>query len=83
MEDSVLSLFFASVKPYLPEKSYRMVATSMAKSLGHGGVKKVEGASGMSRSTIFRGLSQQEDEVFNAMPDARQRRSGGGRKSID
>lgn len=83
MEDSVLSLFFASVKPYLPEKSYRMVATSMAKSLGHGGVKKVEGASGMSRSTIFRGLSQQDDEVFNALPSARQRRPGGGRKSID
>ena len=69
MEDSLLSHFFASVKPYLPENSYRMVATSMAKSLGHGGVKKVESASGMSRSTIFRGLNQQEDEVFNAMPD--------------
>lgn len=83
MEDSVLSLFFAGVKPYLPEKSYRMVATSMAKALGHGGVKKVESASGISRSTIFRGMSQQEDETFNAMPSARQRRPGGGRKSID
>lgn len=76
LEDAVLSSFFKSLGKSLPERYRREVATAMAKSLGHGGIKRVAELSGVSRSTIIREAGRGKHE----MPAGRQRMQGGGRK---
>ena len=62
----------------LNERSRRLWAATEARALGHGGIAVVERATGISRSTIQRGLRELESgEVLD--PD-RVRRPGGGRK---
>jgi len=69
---------YASLAPVLTERSRRLWAATEARALGHGGIAAVERATGISRSTIERGLRQLEsDEPLS--PD-RTRRPGGGRK---
>ena len=52
-----------------------------ARSLGHGGVAKVARASGLSESTIHRGLCELKKRGRRMSP-SRVRRSGGGRKKL-
>jgi hypothetical protein len=69
---------YASLAPVLTERSRRLWAATEARALGHGGIAAVERATGISRSTIERGLRQlASDEPLS--PD-RTRRPGGGRK---
>lgn len=62
----------------LTERSRRIWAASEAVSLGHGGIAVVEEATGISRSTISRGM--RELDAGEALPPERSRRPGGGRK---
>ena len=69
---------YESLAPIFTERSRRLWAAVEARSLGHGGIGAVERATGISRSTITRGLRELES---GEMPDAsRTRRPGGGRK---
>lgn len=77
-----LADFFSMTEHRLAEKTKRIVAASMAKSLGHGGIKRVAEVSGVSRSTIIRGIKQMEDKSLDALSPARQRNPGGGRKNL-
>jgi transposase len=77
-----LTDFFSLADHHLPEKNKRIVAASMAESLGHGGIKKVVESSGVSRSTIIRGIKQLKDKNFESLPPMRQRNPGGGRKNL-
>ncbi|HEX9892846.1 MAG TPA: ISAzo13 family transposase, partial [Gemmatimonadales bacterium] len=61
----------------LTERSRRIWAASEAAALGHGGIGLVETATGISRSTISRGL--RELETGEPLPAERTRRPGGGR----
>ena len=58
-----------------------MWAASEARALGHGGIELVERATGISRSTISRGL-RELDADDGASPE-RTRRAGGGRKRVE
>ncbi len=63
----------------LDERGRRRWAAVEAMSLGRGGVTAVANASGISDRTIRSGI--QELEEHDPLAPARQRRSGGGRKS--
>jgi hypothetical protein len=67
------------LKHSLNERSRRLWAAAEAKALGHGGASLVARATGVSRSTIVRGLK--EAAAGHAPGAERIRRPGGGRKS--
>ena len=63
-----------------------MFAAAEAKSAGRGGVAAVARITGIARSTIIRGLAEitagSVDNPAAAVPAARVRRAGGGRKKL-
>jgi len=69
----------AALAPLFTERSRRLWAATEARALGHGGIAVVERATGISRSTIQRGL--RELEAKTVLPPERTRKPGGGRKS--
>ena len=69
---------YRALRSVLTERSRRIWAASEAAALGHGGIGIVEAATGISRSTISRGL--REFETKPALASERTRRPGGGRK---
>lgn len=75
--DEDLSFFFGGVLPHLNERQRRMVAGAAARALGHGGVKAVAGASGLSLSTVQNGA---RDVDTGIEPSDRVRAPGAGRK---
>jgi len=69
---------YEALAPVLTERSRRLWAATEAKSLGHGGIAAVIRATGISRSTISRGI--QELASGEAAEPQRVRRRGAGRK---
>jgi len=69
---------YTALEPELTERSRRLWAATEARALGHGGIALVERATGVSRSTISRGL--RELESGEVLGPERTRRRGGGRK---
>jgi transposase len=70
---------YAALAPVLNERTRRLWAATEARAIGYGGIALVERATGISRSTIVRGLA--ELDVPDAPLEAeRIRRPGGGRK---
>ena len=63
----------------LDERRRRLFAANEALALGHGGVTAVSEASGIARSTIYRGIA--ELQALDDELGERLRRGGGGRKS--
>jgi hypothetical protein len=53
---SILEQKYQAIKPYLNERSRRIWAASEARTLGYGGQKIVHEATGLSGTTISRGL---------------------------
>jgi transposase len=72
---------YRAVRPVLTERSRRIWAASEAIALGHGGIRLVERATGISRSTISRGIHEL-DAGESLSPD-RDRRPGGGRQRAE
>jgi len=70
---------FAALAPALMERSRRLWAATEALALGHGGIVLVERATGISRSTVVRGI--REVNSGETLGTERTRRPGGGRKS--
>jgi hypothetical protein len=64
----------------LDERQRRLLAASEARSHGHGGVSAVARATGMSRRTIQRGLSELDEGADPGV--GRVRRAGAGRKAL-
>jgi transposase len=76
---SPLERKYAQLGPYLNERQRRLVAAADAQLLGRGGVSEVSGASGLSRTTIYRGLRELQGDP---QPQERVRQTGGGRKQV-
>jgi transposase len=76
----VLRSKYRRLGPVLNERSRRLWAATEALALGHGGIGKVETATGISRSTISRGI--RELESGDVLDPERTRRSGAGRKRL-
>lgn len=74
-----LTRFFDVVNPHLNEMQRRVVAGSMAIALGRGGKTAVSDASGMSRNTVIKSVSDVEAGIE---PSVRLRAPGGGAKPL-
>ena len=78
MDTDTIRAKYEALAPVLTERSRRLWAATEAKSLGHGGIAVVIRATGISRSTISRGL--QELASGDAVEPQRVRQRGGGRQ---
>jgi len=78
-EDVSLRRKFADLLPLLDERSRRLMAASEARSLGYGGISRIQRACGLSRKAIAKGV--REIAEGSSIP-GRIRRSGAGRKSV-
>jgi transposase len=79
MDVDTLRRKYRALAPALNERSRRLWAASEARAIGWGGIARVERATGISRSTIKRGLEELETDEPVLAPE-RVRRPGGGRK---
>jgi hypothetical protein len=71
---------YRALAPGLTERSRRLWAASESMALGHGGIALIERATGISRSTISRGIREVKSGANEAFGPERTRRPGGGRK---
>jgi len=78
---SVVRQKYEAMKPYLNERSRRIWAASEARTLGYGGQKIVHEATGLSGTTISRGLVELATAEGERVALGRIRSAGGGRKS--
>jgi Rhodopirellula transposase DDE domain len=78
---SILQQKYQAIKPYLNERSRRLWAATEAQALGYGGQKIVHEATGLSNTTISRGLVELASEETTRVAIGRIRKAGGGRKS--
>jgi transposase len=69
---------FKELGPALDERARRLWVATEAKALGHGGIAIVVEGTGISRSTVSRGI--RELEADQTVEPGRVRRAGGGRK---
>jgi hypothetical protein len=77
-----LALRFEVLLPHLNERQRRLLLAAEARLLGHGGVRAVAQAAGVSETTVRRGVFELE-EGHDPFPDGRARREGGGRRSTE
>jgi hypothetical protein len=79
MDIDTLQQKYWSLAPVLNERTRRLWAATEARAIGYGGIAQVMRATGLSRSTIERGLAELDAPGPVLGPD-RIRRAGGGRK---
>lgn len=76
-------VFFETVSKLLNERTKRVVTSAAAVAMGYGGISKASRLSGLSRPTIYSGLKElSSGEGLEISDKGRQRKEGGGRKSI-
>ena len=80
MDIQVLQAKYSALAPEFTERSRRLWAATEATALGHGGIALVERATGISRSTIQRGI--REVASGQTLSTGRARRPGAGRKAV-
>jgi transposase len=78
ISEIALTQKYASLKPYLNERSLRLCAATDARLLGHGGISLIARAAGISRTTIHVGLK----ELAENTSSENMRRAGAGRKPL-
>jgi transposase len=76
---SQLMARFEVLLPHLNERQQRLALATEARLLGHGGVRAVAEAAGVSATTVHRGVVELEGGE-EPLPVGRARRTGGGRK---
>jgi hypothetical protein len=74
-----LAARFEVLLPHLNERQKRLAMGTEARLLGHGGVRAVAEAAGVSASTVRRGVAEL-DSGEDPFPVGRVRRAGGGRR---
>jgi hypothetical protein len=75
--EGMLAAKFGAILPHLDERQRRLVLAAEARMLGHGGIRLVARAAGVSEVTVSSGVAELE---AGAGPAGRVRRPGGGRK---
>jgi transposase len=79
LEDEIRTRFDL-LEPVLNERQRRLWAAVESKAVGRGGISVVSRATGISRRTIYDGLSEMERTPAKQEKPARARKKGGGRK---
>lgn len=72
---------FEALLPHLNERQQRLMLATEARLLGHGGVRAVARAAGVSETTVRKGVFELESGPL-PWPQDRVRRAGGGRKPV-
>jgi transposase len=75
----MLAAKFGSILPHLDERQRRLLLGAEARALGHGGIRLVAAAAGVSEATVSAGARELER---GQEPLGRARRPGGGRKKL-
>jgi transposase len=75
----MLAAKFGSIWPHLDERQRRLLLGAEARVLGHGGIRLVAAAAGVSEATVSAGARELES---GEGPLGRARRRGGGRKKL-
>jgi hypothetical protein len=75
--EASLAAKFAVLLPHLDERQRRLLLAAEARSLGHGGIRRVARAAGAREATISAGITELDS---GQPPLGRVRRPGGGRK---
>lgn len=76
--------FFNTISGVLNERTTRLVGGAAALGMGYGGISKVSRLSGLSRPSIHTGIKElQGERIITKLQTQRQRKIGGGRKSVD
>jgi transposase len=75
--EGMLAAKFGVILPHLDERQRRLALAAEARMLGHGGIRLVARAAGVSEVTVSLGVAELE---AGAEPLGRARRPGGGRK---
>ena len=77
---------YERMAPAMNERARRWWAATEAMSLGWGGVTAVAKATGLTRKTIHKGITEleaaEQTPTSDTLPPHRSRRAGGGRKSL-
>lgn len=81
-EFAAMAARLADLLPRLNERDRRLAVASEARSWGYGGIAAVHRATGMSKTTIHRGLHDLEADPQDRLP-GRVRAVGGGRKKAE
>ncbi len=76
--EETLTAKFAAFLPHLDERQRRLAMGAEARALGHGGIKVVSRAAGVSEVTVSKGAAELG---AGSDPLKRTRRPGGGRKT--
>jgi hypothetical protein len=76
---AVLAGKFEVIFPYLDERQRRLLMGAEARALGHGGIRAVASAAGVSQTTVSTGKAELDS---GTAPSGRVRRPGGGRKRL-
>jgi hypothetical protein len=77
-----LGLRFRVLFPHMNERQRRLVMGQEARLLGHGGVRAVARAAGVSETTVRAGVFELEAGE-DPLPEGRVRRPGGGRRLVE
>ena len=77
-----LALKFEVLLPHLNERQRRLLLAAEARLLGHGGVRVVARLTGVSETTVRKGVFELESGG-DPLPGGRVRRPGGGRKGTE
>ena len=80
--NGILEQVFLTMPSLLNERQRRLLAASIAKGYGHGGIKVVSGISGMDVRTIRSGIREINDGVKPVTENGKLRKSGAGRKAL-
>src|SRR5260221_13729985 len=78
---AIVAQKYEAMRPYLNERSRRLWAATEARLLGYGGQKIVHEATGLSGTTLHRGLVELATAAGERIGLTRIRKTGGGRKS--
>lgn len=78
----IMEQVFQTMPQLLDERQRRLLAASIAKGYGHGGIKLVSETSGMDVRTIRSGIREIDCDGFPSGSHEKTRRSGAGRKPV-
>ena len=81
IEHKILKEKFKFLRPHMDERRLRLIAAAEVSQHGHGGVKAIADAAGLSRRTVERAVHELRGQCAPC-PDGRLRRPGGGRKAL-
>ncbi len=77
----IIEQIFKTMPQLLDERQRRLLAASIAKGYGHGGIRLVSGISGMDVRTIRSGIHEIDNGAPSSTGQKKVRRSGAGRKT--